>query len=161
MRLVILGSEGHGCTDYVREVHKLAGDLCIANDVFFPGFVANPFAYMGRAALFVLSSVYEGLPGVLIQALACGCPVVSTDCPSGPREILEDGRHGPLVPVGDDRAMADAINKTLDRPLAQKALRARGVMFSVDNAVDAYLRLLLRPTAPVGTEPRESAAMTT
>ncbi|MDJ0862487.1 MAG: glycosyltransferase [Gammaproteobacteria bacterium] len=160
VRLVILGAAGHGCTDYVQEVHRLAEALGIARDVFFPGFVANPFAYMAGASLFVLSSIYEGLPGVLVQALACGCPVVSTDCPSGPREILEDGRYGPLVPIGDDRAMADAMIRTLDRPLAREALRARGATFSVENAVDGYLSLLLGNTASVGTDQGECAAMT-
>ena len=160
VRLVILGAEGYGCADYVREVHELAGELGIADDVAFPGYVANPFAYMARAALFVLSSVYEGLPGVLIQALACGCPVVSTDCPSGPGEILEDGRYGPLVPVGDDRAMAEAIVKTLDRPLEKEVLHARGATFSVDNAVDGYLKLLLGPGAAVGTPRCDPAAVT-
>ena len=74
----------------------------MADDVDLPGFVANPFAYMARASAFVLSSAFEGLPGALIQAMACGCPVVSTDCPSGPAEILDGGRFGALVPVGDD-----------------------------------------------------------
>jgi glycosyltransferase involved in cell wall biosynthesis len=161
MRLVILGAESHGRSDYVQEVHRLADELRIANDISFPGFVQNPFAYMARASLFVLSSVYEGLPGVLIQALGCGCPVVSTDCPSGPREILEDGRHGPLVPVGDDRAMADAMRKTLERPLQPELLHARGARFSVDNAVDGYLGLLLGTAFPVGSGQGESAAITT
>ena len=159
-RLVILGAEGHGCGDYVREIENLANQLHIADDILFPGYVANPFTYMARAALFALSSKYEGLPGVLIQALACGCPVVSTDCPSGPREILEDGRYGPLVPVGDEQAMADAIIETLDRPLEKEDLRARGAIFSVDKAVDGYLKLLFGPSAAVGSPREDPVAMT-
>ncbi len=118
-----------------------------------PGFVDNPYAFMARAAVFVLSSTYEGLPGVLIQALACGCPVVSTDCPSGPREILDHGRFGPLVPVGDDAALAAAIEQVLDTPPPSERLRARAELFSVDRAVDRSLELLfpdheeLRPPA--------------
>jgi glycosyltransferase involved in cell wall biosynthesis len=96
----------------------LAASRRVAADVDLPGFVANPFAYMARAAVFVLSSAFEGLPGALIQAMACGCPVVSTDCPSGPREVLDDGRFGPLVPVGDDAALARAIEDMLDDPPA-------------------------------------------
>ena len=86
-----------------------AGLREVFGDLAVPGFVANPFAYLARAALFVLSSAWEGLPSVLIEALACGCPVVSTDCPSGPREILENGTYGPLVPVGDEVALAEAM----------------------------------------------------
>jgi glycosyltransferase involved in cell wall biosynthesis len=67
-----------------------------------PGFVGNPFAYMARASVFALSSAWEGFGNVIAEALACGCPVVSTDCPSGPAEILEQGKYGPLAPVGDD-----------------------------------------------------------
>ncbi len=108
-----------------------------------PGFQPNPFAYMSKASLFVLSSAWEGLPGVLIQALACGCPVVSTDCPSGPAEILEQGRYGPLVPVGDAVAMADAMRSTLDNPPERDRLRARGAAFSIDLSIDRHLELLL------------------
>ena len=92
--------------------------------------------------MFVLSSLHEGLPGVVIQALACGTPVVSTDCPSGPREILEDGRYGSLVALGDDRAMADGILAALRQPGDRSARMARGQQFSVDRAVDRYLDLL-------------------
>jgi glycosyltransferase involved in cell wall biosynthesis len=120
----------------------LAASLGIADSVDLPGFVANPFAYMARAGVFVLSSAFEGLPGALIQAMACGCPVVSTDCPSGPAEILDGGRFGAMVPVGDDRAMAAAIAATLDRPTVAATLQARAEMFSVERAVDHYLDLM-------------------
>jgi len=100
---------------------------------------------MARAAVFVLSSLYEGLPGVLIQALACGTPVVSTDCPSGPREILDNGRFGPLVPIGDHAELAMAIEAVLDLPPSAERLRMRAELFSVDRAVDNYLKLLHQP----------------
>lgn len=92
----------------------LAQELGIADDVALPGFADNPFAYMKHAKVFVLSSLFEGLPTVLIEALACGAPVVSTDCPSGPREILAGGRYGQLVPVGDVAALAHALEGALD-----------------------------------------------
>jgi PAS domain S-box-containing protein len=115
----------------------------IADDVDVPGFVPNPLAYMARAAVFVLSSTWEGFGNVLVEALACGCPVVSTDCPSGPAEVLDHGRYGRLVPVGDEAAMAEAILATLDAPPDPVLLRARARMFSVDQALDRYLGLLL------------------
>src|SRR5690606_29880659 len=103
-RLIVLG-EG---PERAR-LERLVDDLGLSDDVDLPAFTRNPFAYMSRAAVYVLSSNLEGLPGSLIQALACGCPSVATDCPSGPREILQDGRVGPLVDVGDAGAMAAAI----------------------------------------------------
>jgi glycosyltransferase involved in cell wall biosynthesis len=142
-RLVILGASSPIEPACAADLETLAGDLGVADDVAMPGFVANPFAFMARASVFVLSSLYEGLPGVLIQALACGCPVVSTDCPSGPAEVLDHGRFGPLVPVGDVAALARAIEEVLDDPPAAEGLRARAALFSVDQAVDRYLRLLV------------------
>ncbi len=139
VRLLILGEGDQGVA-----LQASAQELGITTDVELPGFVLNPFAYMARAAVFVLSSAYEGLPGVLIQALACGCPVVSTDCPSGPAEILEGGVYGPLVPVGDDAALAKAILSTLNARPNPDWLRTRAAEFSVDRAVDRYLEVLLR-----------------
>lgn len=150
-RLVILGDvRGPGKdTDYVAELRALPAQLDVDEDVDFAGFADNPFAFMARAAVFVLSSRYEGLPGVLIQALSCGCPVVSTDCPSGPAEILDHGRYGPLVPVGDDAALATAICRVLDAPLPPEELTGRATLFSVERAVDRYLELMFGPqTAP-------------
>ena len=108
-----------------------------------PGAVLNPFAYMARASLFVLSSAWEGFGNVLVEALACGCPIVSTDCPSGPREILDGGAFGPLVPVGDDEALADGIIHALALPADRGRLRERAQIFSVHAAVDRYLEVLL------------------
>lgn len=138
VRLLILGEGGKR-----PELEALATALGVAGDVALPGVSENPFAYMARAAVFVLSSAYEGLPTVLIEALACGCPVVSTNCPSGPAEILEGGAYGPLVPVGDDAALAKAILSVLETPPDPDRLRARAALFSVDRAVDRYLDVLL------------------
>ena len=98
-------------------LEALVKELNLEEDVGLPGFVMNPYAYMARASLFVLSSRWEGLPTVLIEALCCGTPAVSTDCPSGPREILRNGKYGKLTPVGDAAAFAQAIKAALDEPL--------------------------------------------
>lgn len=87
----------------------IARDLGVADRVTFAGFCANPFAYVRRCDLFCLPSLNEGMPGALLEAMACGTPVVATDCPSGPREVLDGGRFGRLVPVADTKALADAI----------------------------------------------------
>ncbi len=137
-RLIILG-EGRER----QALHGLVAELGLSADVDFPGYVRNPYPWMARAAVFVLSSAWEGLPGALIEALACGCPVVSTDCPSGPAEILEDGRYGPLVPVGDDRALAGAILQVLEHPPESRRLRQRGAQFAVEPALERYLEILL------------------
>src|SRR5690606_37626457 len=102
-RLLILG-EGRERPRLEAAAHELG----IAADVALPGHVDNPYAAYARASLFVLSSDWEGLPTVLIEALACGCPIVATDCPSGPAEILQGGRYGSLVPMGDAAALAQA-----------------------------------------------------
>jgi glycosyltransferase involved in cell wall biosynthesis len=144
-RLVIFGqgkSEAKTAKS-IAGLQALAAELGGADDLALPGFVANPFAYMARAALFALSSVNEGLPGVLIQAMACGCPVVSTDCPSGPAEILAGGRYGRLVPPGDDAALAAAILATLDAPPPAASLRERAGFFSVERAAAQYERVML------------------
>jgi glycosyltransferase involved in cell wall biosynthesis len=137
-RLVILGAGRER-----RSLLALSRSLGVADDVALPGFSRDPFAWMRRAAVFVLSSAWEGLPSVLIQAMACGCPVVSTDCPHGPAEILEGGVHGPLVPVGDHAALAGAIARVLDQPPPAERLRRRADAFGVAPVVDATLALLL------------------
>jgi glycosyltransferase involved in cell wall biosynthesis len=116
--------------------------LGIAADVELGGFVANPFPLMAHAAVFVLSSAWEGLPSVLVQAMACGCPVVSTDCPAGPAEILEGGRLAPLVPVGDVAALAHAIEGVLAQPPSTDALRARAEDFALEPVLERMLPLL-------------------
>ncbi|MDZ4160156.1 MAG: glycosyltransferase [Anaerolineaceae bacterium] len=137
-RLLILG-EGRLRQSLEREVRQLG----LKEDISLPGFVANPYAYMARAGVFALSSAWEGLSNVLVEAMACGAPVVSTDCPSGPSEILENGRYGRLTPVGDAPALAEAITATLDDPLPADVLRSRSLDFSVAHAVDSYIRVML------------------
>lgn len=136
-RLVIVGEGALRAS-----LSSLAESLGVAADVSLPGYASNPFAIMARADVFVLSSAWEGLPGVLIQAMACGCPVVSTDCPSGPAEVLEEGVYGPLVPVGDDVALAVAIAQTLDAAVDGDRLRKRAADFSLARAVDRFRALL-------------------
>lgn len=124
------------------ELAALARELNVGADVEFAGFVENIYAYMNEAALFALSSNWEGLPTVLIEALGCGCPVVSTNCPSGPAEILVDGEYGSLVPVGDVEAMADALRSTIEEPPSEALLRERAAAFSIEAAVDGYETVL-------------------
>lgn len=145
-RLVILGDGPDAAATRKRreELRGMAADLGVAEDVDLPGYVADAYPWMARAAVFALSSIHEGLPGVLIEAMACGCPVVSTDCPSGPAEILDGGRYGRLVPVGDDRALGEAIAATLDDPPAPEWLRQRASVFSVERAIDQYEQLAVR-----------------
>ena len=150
-RLLILGGTDWSQRAYAEELKQLPGQLGVAEDVSMPGFADNPFAYMARASVFVLSSLYEGLPGVLIQALACGCPVVSTDCPSGPTEILEQGRYGPLIDVGNADAMAQAIEDQLDHPPTAEVLQGRAALFSVDRSVERHLELLFGTEQEVRT----------
>jgi glycosyltransferase involved in cell wall biosynthesis len=111
----------------------------IIEDVDLPGFDANPFRFMRHAAVYVLSSDWEGLPTTLIEAMACGTPVVSTDCESGPHEILLGGTLSRIVPVGDASALAGAILATLETPGDREARIARANDFSLNRAVDRYL----------------------
>ena len=136
-RLVILGEGAER-----ENLLELAARLGVSQHVDLPGFKVNPFAYMSRAKVFALSSRYEGFPNVLVQAMACGTPVVSTDCRSGPTEILEDGRWGQLVPVGDWQSMAEAIMKTLDNPISSDRLISRASVYSADASIDRYLEVL-------------------
>lgn len=136
-RLMILG-EG----ELRPELETLVYQLAIGADVALPGFQANPLVYMRRAALFVLSSRSEGLPNVLIQAMACGTPVVSTDCPSGPAEILEGGKWGRLVPVGDVEGLTAAISATLDDTVHPDVC-SRANYFHEKQSVDGYLKIML------------------
>jgi glycosyltransferase involved in cell wall biosynthesis len=135
-RLVILGEGEDRPT-----LEGLVSELGLAEDVALPGFRDNAMSHMASAALFVLSSAWEGLPTVLIEALAAGTRVVSTDCPSGPREILQEGLLGDLVPVGDEAALADAMAEALDRPPGHIPLQALAP-FTRDAAVDHYLQLI-------------------
>jgi glycosyltransferase involved in cell wall biosynthesis len=135
-RLIILG-EGEGRSS----LEALVRQLGLEADVALPGFRNNAMAYMAKSALFVLSSAWEGLPTVLIEAMAAGTRVISTDCPSGPREILQDGRLGALVPVGDPGALAAAAIAALRAP-ANRVPPEALEPFTLDAAVDNYLSLI-------------------
>lgn len=135
-RLIILG-EG----EERSALEKLITTLGLQDSVALPGFVANPYAYMRHAAMFVLSSRWEGLPTVLIEAMAVGMPVVATDCPSGPFEILKGGALGPLVPVGDLQALSDAILGVLEGTMHYPGDLDLG-RFERGQAVRSYLELL-------------------
>jgi glycosyltransferase involved in cell wall biosynthesis len=136
-RLVILGQGS--LRDALEAQVKSLG---LAGSISLPGFVENPYAWMKRAELFVLSSAWEGLPNVLIEAMACGTRVVSTDCRAGAAEILEDGKWGRLVPVGDANALAEAMDATLDDPNPPD-VRLRAEDFDLNAAADKYLQVLL------------------
>jgi glycosyltransferase involved in cell wall biosynthesis len=136
-RLVILGEGPER-----PRLESLAAELGLASEVALPGFVVNPYAYMAKAGLFVLSSLFEGSPNALTEALAVGTPLVSTDCPNGPREILEGGRHGPLVPVGDVEALAAAMATTLDHPPDRTALQQAAQRYTVERSATAYIEAL-------------------
>jgi glycosyltransferase involved in cell wall biosynthesis len=136
-RLILLG-DGPERARLTRKIDALG----IGDAVSMPGHEENPLCYMSRADLLVVSSVFEGFPNVLIEALACGCPIVSTDCPSGPREILADGIPGRLVPPNDSSALADAMVSALKQPrrVQLPADRLRG--YHSDAAAEEYLRVL-------------------
>jgi glycosyltransferase involved in cell wall biosynthesis len=153
MRLVLLGEGGQRA-----ELQKMVEELGVQVDVCLFGYTENPFAWMARASMFVLSSAWEGLPAVLIEALACGCPVVSTDCPSGPREILDGGKYGRLVPCFDPEALAGAILETLDALPDRESLRQRAMNFGVDASIDAYIRTFEAAIARQRGRERESEA---
>lgn len=136
-RLLILG-EGDCRAALETQVQQLG----IEGSVFMPGFVKDLSPYYKHADLHVLSSKGEGFGNVIVEALAAGTPVVSTDCLSGPREILDDGRFGRLVPVGDVATLAVAMAESLVAPHDIAALKERAQDFSIDKAVDQYLDLL-------------------
>jgi len=135
--LVLLG-EGE---ERIR-LEKLISDLGLKEKVFMPGFVKNPFPYIKRASVFVLSSKVEGLPNVILQALALGRPVVATDCLSGPRDILEDGLWGRLVPVGDCYAMANGILDGLADHIPIPDQTQMEAKYGIDLIVNKYLNIL-------------------
>ena len=136
-RLIILG-EGK----LESSLKTLVTELGLADDVSLPGFSPNPYAHMARADVFALSSGWEGLPTVLIEAMASGTTVVSTDCPGGSSEILEGGRYGTLVPTADPDALARALVSALDQPADAATLRARARDFSAEQASLNYLNYL-------------------
>jgi glycosyltransferase involved in cell wall biosynthesis len=133
-RLIIIGEGGERAA-----LERLIGALGLDSRVDLPGFVRNPSSFMRRARLFVLSSAWEGFGNVLVEAMAVGTPVVSTDCPSGPREILADGAFGALVPPADPQALARAMLGALEQLADPDALRRRAADFDVEIAARRYL----------------------
>jgi glycosyltransferase involved in cell wall biosynthesis len=125
-----------------RKLERRIKELGLGEHVALPGFTPNPFAAIARADLFVLSSISEGMPSALIEALACGTPAISTDCPCGPSEILEGGKVGRVVEVGNADALARAILETLDAPPRPETLRRRAADFALDHIVQRYVDLL-------------------
>ena len=144
-RLIVLG-EGESR----RSLERLAERLGVRDDVDFAGFKKNPFPFMRNCTVFVLSSRFEGLPGALIQAMACGAPVISTDCPSGPAEIISEGSSGFLVPVGDENRLTEALERLLDDESLRRAFSEAGKKaasaFAVDSMVRQYEEELLSVT---------------
>lgn len=136
VKLVILGQGGE-----LPALEELVKELELVNDVAFPGFVANPYAYMSKVKMLVMTSIYEGFGNVLVEAIIAGTSVVSTNCESGPAEILEDGKYGDLVAVGDVPALAAAMINTLNNPRNPELLRQRGQEFSLEAALTKYNQL--------------------
>lgn len=136
-KLVILGKGPEE-----KYLINLVDKLGLAENIFFAGFKKNPYKYMNKASVFVLSSMQEGFGNVIVEAMACGTPVVSTDCPVGPGEIIQDKINGLLVPPQDEKALADAILIILNDPVLAKKLSAEGEkraeIFSIKKSVLEY-----------------------
>lgn len=137
VRLIVLG-EGEERSKLLQYAERLD----MKDDFSLPGYVSNPLAYMSAAALFAMSSTHEGLPFVLVEALACGCPIVSTDCPSGPSEILLEGKLGLLVPLKDPERMAAALLASLAAPGDAGLRISRAREFTVEKSASAYLDVM-------------------
>jgi len=138
-RLILFGT-GPETESLQAQAETLGIDDCVS----FLGFIENPFAYMASADVFVLSSRYEGFGLVLIEALSCGCSVISTNCESGPAEILDNGEFGVLVPVDDVTALAHSINDSLSQQENSSTLHDRAKDFNIDSAIDEYEKMFER-----------------
>jgi glycosyltransferase involved in cell wall biosynthesis len=136
-RLIILG-EGVEKEKLLIEVEKMG----LVGEVIFGGFKENPYKYMTKSDIFILSSIREGFPGVLVEAMACGLPVISTDCKSGPNEIINNGENGFLTPVGNEKALSEAMLKLLDDRKIMEIFSGEGRKtaqnFSKEKSVKAY-----------------------
>jgi glycosyltransferase involved in cell wall biosynthesis len=136
-RLLILGDG-----PLHAELQSLIVDLGLSDAVRLEGYVENPLQFFARADVFVLSSHVEGLPNVLVEAMMCGCTPVSTDCPTGPREVLQDGKYGYLVPLRDPEAMAAAIEKALDSPIPRSLLEEAVRPFEQEAVLNRHFEVL-------------------
>ena len=141
IRLLILG-EGN----QRQRLEALVKELGLTEHVTMPGFVPDIFPFLGKADVFALTSIWEGFGNVLVQALAAGCSIVSTDCPNGPGEILARGAFGRLVPVSDVAALAQALDQSLSTPFESALLRERAQFFSLTRSADAYEKLFVELT---------------
>ena len=144
-RLVILGKGRQR-----DELEALSQSLGVADDVALLGFKSNPYDYMAHSALFAFTSLWEGLGFVIIEALSVGTPVVAVDCPSGPSEILQGGKYGALVSIGDDAALSHAMQATLDKPLPRELLQQAARPYSVSASTTAYLEAFRLPATCCG-----------
>jgi glycosyltransferase involved in cell wall biosynthesis len=135
-RLMILGEGAER-----SKLEARVGELGLADDVALPGFADNPYCYMARAAVFVMPSRWEGFPNALVEAMVCATPIVSTDCPGGASEILEAGRWGRLVPVGDVEALGDAVIATLTAE-AHPAAHRRAQAYALDKVTTGYIEAM-------------------
>lgn len=152
-RLMILGRGRQQA-----KLEALARQLGVADEVALVGFVADIYPYLARASVFVVSSLREGGPNVLMEALALGIPSVATDCPHGPREILDGGRYGALVPVGDVAALAQAVADALRNPPPPQLLREAASRFTIANSARCYLQAFGLARAEPDEAHGESAA---
>ena len=152
-RLMILGTG-----ELAQSTAEFIAAEGVGDKVLTPGAARNPAPYYRSADLFVLSSDREGFPLVVVEALACGLPVVSTDCRSGPAEILENGRYGRLAPVGDEGALAQAMSEALSARPDREALQRRAAAFAPEIVAEHYLNLLFpKPARPAATAPAHEA----
>ena len=137
VRLAIFG-EGH----MRPRLEAMVRDYGLEDRVWLPGRMSNPRAYFSRASISALSSRAEGLPNVLVEAMICGCTPVSTDCPTGPREVIGDDRYGYLAKVHDPVSLADALERALDRPIAPEALREAVAPFEENRVIQRHFTVL-------------------
>ncbi len=124
------------------ELETLAAELGVEEHVDLPGFTDNPYKYMTNADIFVNSAKHEGFGNVIIEAMACGTPVVATDCPGAPAELLGNGEFGNLAPVADSRALVEETEKMLENPTSSDILRDRAADFSINTALKRYCSVL-------------------
>jgi glycosyltransferase involved in cell wall biosynthesis len=125
-----------------KEIEELIIKEELSSNVKLLGFQSNPLKYYSKVDVFVLSSYVEGLPNVLVEAMMCGCTPVSTDCPTGPREVLQNEKYGYLVPMHDPKAMAEGIKKALDKPIDKKRLAEGVKAFTEDEVFSQYKKVL-------------------